>query len=593
MVHSRFSGGSSWPYSVSVKFVSQSLSVTIAITRVSGQGWTDHLFASNAPTPRKEVVPCPEGAAREPGNMHAWCKCDFGHGGDLEWDPSEGKYFGECERTPCPEHAKAGEYAGSCECEAPYAGKLQWVAAPHHQFVGECSRVHCPDFSHEISSVEEVEVSLPDGHELEMEENAPGMLHSTLEFLYLKSIHWTPVIKVENEPRCECDAGYVGGYMWDYGPAKFAGGCLPVHPCPAGQSGASPATWIKPPWKREEGVFSSRLHPKHVGACRPAPCPAHAELDPSIGRCRCGHNFPGILQWNLTAEAYDGRCKAKFRCPANAVHRELPVSTTRYRLGCVCKDGFRGTWRRTKGRPWQDSCRRVDCPKGASWKLDHTCTCSHGHEGVRWSRRYSKYMGHCIASQNPQDITTTTLTTITTTSSNTLAAISATQRSKGAKADDDADDSETSKSHERSSPTPKMSTSRKFLPSTSTAPAPVFTAASTSKSSSQAGKGKEEKKEKDVVTEVERYVGYGQYGFAAIMAVVGAIKTCKSEASPNETKQHDQKKGVVEDDGSEQASSPRSEGSIVEHTDRGGEDEDSAGSMPVGGEDSGSSDSGL
>lgn len=384
--------------------------------------------------------------------------------------------------------------------------------------------------------------------------------------------------------------------MWDYGPAKFAGGCLPVHPCPAGQSGASPATWVKPPWKRQGGVFSSRLHPKQVGECRPAPCPAHAEHDPSIGRCRCSHNFPGALQWNLTAEAYEGRCKAKFRCPENAVHRELPISTTRYRLGCACKDGFRGTWRKTKGRPWQDSCRRVDCPKGTSWSLDYPCTCPHGHEGIRWSRRYSKYMGHCIASQNTRDITTTTLTTITTTSSSTLAAMSATQRSKGAKADD-----ESSKSHQQISPTPQASsTSEKFLPSTSTAPAPALTAASTSPSSSK-GRGK---KEKDVVTGTERYVGYGELGFAAVMAVVGAIKACKQGASTNETKQDDQKKGLVEDDSSEEASSPRSEGSSVEHTDGGtaaeivqlsgrGEDEDSDQNMPVGGEDSGSSYSGL
>jgi len=187
-------------------------------------------------------------------------------------------------------------------------------------------------------------MKMPNGHELSMEENDQGMLKSTLELLYFKAIHWSPTILVENEPRCACNDGYSGGYMWDFGSRTFFGGCMSDHPCPAGQTGAHPASWITPPWKLKRGIQSNRSKPREVGECRPASCPAHASLDSSTGQCKCSRNFPGTLRWNLTAEVYEGRCKAKFPCPGNAVHREFPISTTRSRLGCACKDGFLGSW---------------------------------------------------------------------------------------------------------------------------------------------------------------------------------------------------------------------------------------------------------
>merc|ERR1712224_1186966 len=130
--------------------------------------------------------------------------------------------------------------------------------------------------------------------------------------------------------------------MWDYTTRKFRGGCLPQHPCPAGQRGSHPASWVDKPWRLKKGLNSSRLQPKLVGACEFAPCPAHSIVNASSGLCECSGSYIGVLRWNMSTEAYEGQCKPTFDCPAHATHRVVPISTTQHRLGCVCIDGYRG-----------------------------------------------------------------------------------------------------------------------------------------------------------------------------------------------------------------------------------------------------------
>lgn len=343
----------------------------------------------------------------------------------------------------------------------------------------------------------------------------------------MKAIHWTPTILVENEPRCACDGGYSGGYMWDYGSRSFSGGCVADHPCPAGQTGAHPASWVTPPWKLKHGIHSSRVKPRQVGDCRPARCPPHASLDPSTGQCKCSRNFPGALRWNLTAEVYKGRCKAKFPCPGNAVHREIPITTTRSRLGCACKDGFLGSWG-AKGKSRPISCRRATCPEGASWHREQLCKCREGQEGVlRWSRTQNKYDGHCRR--------TTILTTTTT-----ISTVSATHRAEGAEDSDEPNLTShqgLKRNPEQSVMPPKMlTTQERFLPSTTTAPHSTTT--------------------QDKVTPTELYVGYCEYILAGFLSVIGIIKTIAINSKG--ARQQDTEKELLHEDSSEEASSPRS-----------------------------------
>ena len=55
--------------------------------------------------------------------------------------------------------------------------------------------------------------------------------------------------------RCECNDGYVGGYMWDYGLRNFVGGCVAERPCPAGKLGAYPSKNVRRPWSLSVSVI--------------------------------------------------------------------------------------------------------------------------------------------------------------------------------------------------------------------------------------------------------------------------------------------------------------------------------------------------
>merc|ERR1719265_296710 len=106
-----------------------------------------------------------------------------------------------------------------------------------------------------------------------MEEDTPTEIFSSAaEVFVLKSMGWKPQIVVEREPRCGCDDGYSGGYMWDFGSRRYMGGCMNQHPCPAGQRGAHPADWIVKPWNLRHGLHSPRATPRYNGSCHPAPC---------------------------------------------------------------------------------------------------------------------------------------------------------------------------------------------------------------------------------------------------------------------------------------------------------------------------------
>jgi len=516
------------------------ISFTTAVT-VSAQGWSGHLFNDPRPPSKAESIPCPEGAARAPGARRTKCKCAFGYAGGLDWDDVQDNYVGECRPTDCPSHANPGEYAGTCQCESPFKGILQWVSHPRPHYSGDCLEVPCPQFSHSIAAIEEVEFVFG-GHEVTMEANSSSeIFHTAAEMLMLNSQGQKTKVTPVREPRCACDDGYVGGYIWDYGSRQWAGGCMQEHPCPVGQRGAHPASWVTPPWKlKHSAQDSSRISPKQDGACHPASCPSHAKYDISSGLCMCFGDYGGTLQWNITAESYQGRCTPSWSCPQNSVHRLLPISTVRYRLGCVCKDGYYGgrtTWGPGgHSRRWHGTCHRVPCPRGSMRQTRGPCACPGGQQGVAWSRFYHQYRGVCT------DKTTTT-TTVSTTSSTT----SAPARTASTRVPEGA----SGQQHHASGQQHRASGQQHQT--------------STVKPSDRHSTSIRPTKTPDVVTEEESLVGHGMYVMAAFVLVAGIVVHCQGDKAdaPNDNEKnygdaHGDELRPLRDDSSDAGSTDRS-----------------------------------
>lgn len=306
------------------------------------------------------------------------------------------------------------------------------------------------------------------------------------------------------------------------------------HPCPVGQRGAHPASWVTPPWKLEDTARSStRMSPKQVGACHPAPCPSHAKYNVSSGLCMCFGDYGGTLQWNVTTESYQGRCTPTWSCPQNSVHRLLPISTVRYRLGCVCKDGYYGgrtTWGPGgRSRRWHGMCHRVPCPTGSVRQTRGPCACPSGQRGVAWSRFYHQYRGLCA---NKTIITTTTSTTSTTASA--PARNSTTRVPKGASGPQHHANGQNSRTS-TVKPSDRQSTS---VRSTTTP---------------------------DVVTKEEASIAYGMYVVAAFVFVAGLVvhfQGDKADVSNDNEKSYGDAHGdelrPLRDDSSDAGSTDRS-----------------------------------
>lgn len=310
--------------------------------------------------------------------------------------------------------------------------------------------------------------------------------------------------------------------MWKYETHAFEGGCMQEHPCPAGQRGSHPAPWVTRPWKLRHGLKSKKAYPKEVGACKLAPCPAHAYFNLSTSLCTCGGDYHGALEWNLTAEAYDGRCIPNWRCPRKAVHRLLPKwrvpaskggSTMNYQLGCACKDGYRGghtTWG-SNGRRWHGSCHRVQCPHGTSLLQGGLCSCPYGQAGVRWSRKYSTYIGHCYLSGHTTTSTSTTHTTTTlnfTTSSDFGTTNAPEEAQAGGKP----------LGSGRSSTTAETRTNAQHL---------ISTTAKSLAAPNKIIRSKTGQSKKHEVTQTELIIGEGMYVAAAIALVIGISISCR------------------------------------------------------------------